>query len=212
LEATRASRSRLNRPQGFSQRGTDLAEENGAPSFEEIYEAYGEKVLNLAYRMTANEETARDLTQDIFLKVYESLTTFEQRSHIYTWIYRIAVNHIYNHLKRERRRQWFRLLDENVSDILREDELDPGFRERTQSQPPAADRMLESSERARVVWRTVQQLPVKYRVPLVLHHYEEMSYKEIAETMELSMSAVEARIHRAKKQLIRKLETLLKHL
>jgi RNA polymerase sigma-70 factor (ECF subfamily) len=55
----------------------------------------------------------------------------------------------------------------------------------------------------------IQTLGTKYRVPLVLHHYEELSYKEIAQTMGISLSAVEARIHRAKKQLIKKLEPWL---
>ena len=55
----------------------------------------------------------------------------------------------------------------------------------------------------------IQELPPKYRVPLVLHHYEGMAYKDIAAVMEISLSAVEARIHRAKKQLVKKLEPWL---
>ena len=65
------------------------------------------------------------------------------------------------------------------------------------------------AERARVVWNAVRALPAEYRVPLVLHHYDGMSYKDIAETMGLSLSAVETRIHRAKKKLIPKLEPWL---
>lgn len=176
-------------------------------SFEEIYEAYGGRILNLAFRFTRNEEVARDLTQDIFLKVYRNLESFEQRSQIYTWIHRIAVNHIVSHLKRERRHRWLDLLDSTVSELLHEQKLDPAFRDRTAAL--SADKKLEQSERERIVWEAVAALPVKYRVPLVLHHYEEMSYKEIAAMLDVSMSAVESRIHRAKKQLIKKLEPLL---
>lgn len=176
-------------------------------SFDEIYEAYGERILNLAFRFTRNEEIARDLTQDIFIKVFQNLESFEQRSHIYTWIHRIAVNHITNHLKRERRNLWLDLLDNTVSELLQADKLDPAFRDRIADLP--SDKILENSERERIVWEAVQTLSVKYRVPLVLHHYEEMSYKEIAAALDLSMSAVESRIHRAKKQLIKKLEPLL---
>ena len=176
-------------------------------SFESIYEAYGDKIINLAFRLSGNRETARDLTQEIFLKVYENLATFEGKSHIYTWIYRIAVNHIYNFLKKERRYKWLDLLDKSVGDSLRENQVDPGFR--TTNPSPSPESRLQTSERAEIVWKMIQTLATKYRVPLVLHHYEELSYKEIAQTMGISLSAVEARIHRAKKQLIKKLEPWL---
>jgi RNA polymerase sigma-70 factor (ECF subfamily) len=184
-----------------------LKSDSNSQSFESIYQAYGERILNLAFRLSGNRETARDLTQEIFIKIYENLATFEGKSHIYTWIYRIAVNHIYSHLKRERRYKWLDLLDKSVSDSLRKDQLDPGFR--MSSPSPSPQNGMQSSQRAEIVWNMIQSLPTKYRVPLVLHHYEELSYKEIAEAMGLSLSAVEARIHRAKKQLIKKLEPWL---
>lgn len=178
-----------------------MHEKPDAPTFEEIYETYAERILNLAYRFTGNEEVARDLTQDIFVKVYENLDKFEQKSHVYTWIYRIAVNHATNHLKRERRHRWISLMDQNVSDVIRE--------QRWRTTSPTTENKLEAAERANLVWATIQTLPAKYQVPLVLHHYEGLSYKEIAETMDLSMSAVESRIHRAKKRLVKELEPWL---
>jgi RNA polymerase sigma-70 factor (ECF subfamily) len=173
-------------------------------TFERLYESYAEKILNLAYRMTADEEAARDLTQDIFIKVYENFPAFERRSHVYTWIYRIAVNHIYNYIKRERRFRYTSFLDKSISDIFHEDMVDPVLQSHLSA--PSSERKMEADERAKLVWSMIQQLPAKYRVPLVLFHYEDMSYKEIAEAMGLSVSAVEARIHRARRQLIKKLE------
>jgi RNA polymerase sigma-70 factor (ECF subfamily) len=179
----------------------------GTPTFEEIYEAYADRVLNLAYRMTGNEDTARDLTQEIFIKVYEHLESFEHRSQVFTWLYRIAVNHITNHLNKEKRRRWLSLMEWKISDVFREEEAGAAF------DPPAkelpADKKLEADERAKLVWSMVQTLPVKYRAPLVLFHYDGMSYREIADTLGLSLSAVETRIHRAKKQLAGKLEPWL---
>lgn len=174
-----------------------------ATTFETVYETYAGDVLNLAFRMTADEDVARDLTQDIFVKVYQNLDSFERRSSLYTWIYRIAVNHIYNHLKRERRRRWVDLLDATVSEAIRgagEDAAAP-----TTPEVPA-DRRLEDNQRAEVVWRAVTSLPPKYRVPIVLYHYQGMSYKEIAEATGLTMSAVESRIHRGRKKLVTLLE------
>lgn len=181
-----------------------MPDQTDASTFDRVYETYADRILNLAFRMTGDEETARDLTQDIFLKVYEKLDTFERRSNIYTWIYRIAVNHIYNHLKRARRHRWLGLLDKSVEEVLGENEIDPGFT--VASSPPPADSTLEEAERADVVWRAIRSLPPKYQVPVVLYHYEGMSYKDIAEHTGLSMSAVETRIHRGRKKLIKLLE------
>jgi len=185
-------------------RGNELPDQTDATAFDQIYESYAAKILNLAYRMTRNEEVARDLTQDIFVKVYQNLDRFEERSNIYTWIYRIAVNHIYNHLKKERRHQWVDLLDKSVRDALSDDDataaVTPAGRE------PSAEAAVEDAERAEAVWRAIGELPPKYKVPIVLYHYQEMSYKEIAETMGLSISAVESRIFRGRHKLIKLLE------
>ena len=175
--------------------------------FEEVYESYAERILNLAHRFTRNEEAARDLTQDVFIKVYENLHKFQHKSHIYTWIYRIAVNHFTNYLKKEKRHTWVNLMNQKVSDLFRQGKTAPGFS--ADAAVPSSEHNLESSERAAIVWANIQELPPKYRVPLVLHHYEGMAYKDIAAVMGISLSAVEARIHRAKKQLVKKLEPWL---
>lgn len=175
--------------------------------FEDVYESYADRILNLAYRFAGDEDTARDLTQDVFVKVYENLHKFEHKSHVFTWIYRIAVNHFTNYLKKEKRHNWVSLMDHTVSDLFRQGKIHsvyPGS-----AVPPSSQQNMESAERAEIVWASVQTLPPKYRVPLVLHHYEGMAYKDIAAVMEISMSAVEARIHRAKKRLIKKLEPWL---
>ena len=107
-------------------------------------------------------------------------------------------------LKKERRQRWVPLMDSKISDVAREATIEPG--RWGSATVPSSERGLERSQRAQIVWDTIQTLKAKYRVPLVLHHYEGLSYKEIAEAMQISMSAVESRIHRAKKQLIKKLE------
>lgn len=178
-------------------------------SFEEVYERYGERVLNLAFRMTGNDETARDLAQDIWIKVFQCFDTFESRSDVFTWIHRITVNHVLNHLKRERRVRWMRILDRSVGEVLRDQDT---VRELERSTTPGADHIIEMNERAQHVWEAIQTLDPTYRVPLVLHHYEEMSYQQVADTLQLSMAAVEARIHRARKQLIKTLGPLLDEL
>jgi len=174
-------------------------------SFEQVYAEYGKRILNMLYGLTGDEESARDLTQDVFVKVHEKLHTFDGRSSIYTWIYRVAVNHALNVLKRERRYRWLDVLDVKIGDALQNERSDTPFGVGGFASP---DRKLEKKEREQVLWKALQSLKPKYRLPFQLHRYEEMSYKEIAEVMDLSMSAVEARIHRAKKMLIAELEPL----
>lgn len=79
--------------------------------FDELYEKYGNRILNMVYRMTGGEDVARDLSQDIFLKVYENLDDFNHQSSVYTWIYRIATNHTLNYLKKKNRYRWLDLLE-----------------------------------------------------------------------------------------------------
>lgn len=183
---------------------------NALMSFDEIYEQYSGRILNLAYRMTGQEEIARDLTQDIFIKVYENLDKFRGDSQIYTWLHRIAVNQILNHLKKSQRMKWLNLLDKPLSEAIKADQIVPSFWGSTGALRP--DRQLEKSEREKLIWQIVQSLPVKYRAPLILYRYEDMSYQEIADTMQLSMSAVETRLHRAKKELVKRLEPYLEEL
>jgi len=179
-------------------------------TLEALYERYGSRVLNLIHRMTGNEEVARDLAQDVWLRVHTGLDRFEARADVFTWIYRIAVNLTLNHLKREKRRRWIDVLDRSVGEVL------SGESEELVAPPPARtnrqDRALEQNESARHLWQAVQSLDPKYRVPIVLFHFEEQSYQQIADSMGLSMVAVQTRIFRGRKQLAKILGPLLNQL
>ncbi len=117
-------------------------------TFEEIYRQYSEKILNMAFRFTGNQETARDLTQDVFVKVYQNLENFQHRSQVYTWIYRIATNHFINYVKKERKWRWIQLLDKNIGELLRGSDSDLSGNLAGYSVPP--DRQLERAEREKL--------------------------------------------------------------
>jgi RNA polymerase sigma-70 factor (ECF subfamily) len=176
-------------------------------NFDALYERYGARVLNVIHRMTGNEDVSRDLAQDVWLRVYRNLPRFEARADVFTWIYRIAVNLTLNHLKREKRHRWVDLLDQSVGDVLGKADVDSLAAVPARVEP--ADQAIEHDQLARHLWDAVQALDPMYRVPIVLFHYENQSYQEIADAMGLSMSAVQARIFRARKQLAKSLGPLL---
>jgi RNA polymerase sigma-70 factor (ECF subfamily) len=176
-------------------------------TFDDMYQENADMVLNLAFRMTGKQEVARDLTQDIFIKVYEKSDSFREQSKISTWIYRIAMNHILNYVKREKRISFFDFMEQDTK----------AMREETgtywdQNLPTQPDKKLEEREKEIIVRHFVDQLAPKYKVPFLLFRYEDMSYQEIADQLKLSMSAVESRIFRAKKRLAEKLIPWQKHL
>ncbi len=180
---------------------------NGQMTFENIYQTYSERILNLVFRMTSNEEVARDLTQEIFIRVYRNLETFRQESQLYTWIHTIAVHHVLNYLKREKRLRWIPIMNPEQPELSIPGNLPR--QEAGHEGPEPADTVFEQKERTAIVLKALQTLAPKYRIPLILHHYEGISYRDISEILKISTSAVETRIHRAKKQLIRKLEPLV---
>ena len=189
-----------------------IARETQASSmkFEEIYQEYGKRVLNLAYRYTTNTEVARDLTQDVFIKVYQNLAGFQNRSQLYTWIYKITTNHCLNYLKRERKRRWFSLLDQKGSEIFTAETSEEAAR--LIQNPLTPEQILEKSQRENIIGKMIHSLPLKYRFPLILQRYEDLPIQEIANILSLTVAATETRIHRAKKLLIKKLQPYIDQL
>ncbi len=175
--------------------------------FDQIYHENAGRVLNLCFRMTGNEQAARDLAQDVWVKVLRNLSQFEGKSAVSTWLYRISVNHVKNYYKSEKRRRLREVLN---LDILRgwneiEEQVDdyPDPQGETPADP------LQQKERSRIVWEMVQKLPEKQKLPLILFRYEDLSYQEISEILGVSISSVESRLHRAKISLQKMLEPFI---
>jgi RNA polymerase sigma-70 factor (ECF subfamily) len=157
--------------------------------------------------MTGNHEVARDLAQDVWIRVHGRLDQFEARADVFTWIYRIAVNRTLNHLVGEKRRRWVRILDLTVGEAIHSDEAAPVA---LPALGPLPDRNVEDDQLSQHLWDAIQKLDPMYRVPLVLFHFEDQSYTQVGETMGISMRAAQARIIRARKQLKKIMGPLLK--
>ena len=168
-------------------------------AFKNFYEIYKDMVYNVCYRMLNNKQDAEDATQDVFVKAIRFIQKFRGGSKLSTWLYQIAVNTGLNYTRRKKIVAWLSL------DFLVE--KDEYFGENAQARP---DLELEKNELEAIVQQAIQSLPSRQRTAVVLQRYEGLSYKEIAEVMDTSLSAVESLLHHAKDNLAEKLTALLK--
>jgi len=170
-------------------------------AFKQLFEEYQHLVFNISYRMSGNQEEAEDTTQDVFIKIFHAIGKFRGEATLSSWIYRIAVNTC---LKRERRKK----LENWIS-------LEFLFQEKEQLQPVSPEetpaQQIEIAEKEQIVQKAIQSLPERQKTALILYRYENLSYEEIAAVMEISLSAVESLLHRAKDNLTKKLLPMKKY-
>ena len=137
---------------------------------------------------------AEDVTQEVFVQVFESIHQFKGDSRLSTWLYRIAVTKSLDQLRRKKRKKRFAFVQSIFG--MNEEEIgitDPGFYH------PGVS--LENKERSVVFFRALEKLPENQRTAFVLHKIEGQSYVEVAEIMNSSLSSVESLMHRAKMNL-----------
>jgi len=168
-------------------------------AFRQLIENHRQLVVNTCFGLVHNPEDAEDIAQDVFIEVFRSVHKFRADSKISTWLYRIAVNRSLNFIRDNKQRKWAQSV-ENVF-TLKKGKLSSMSSRETVS----PDTEMEDSERAKLLHKTIDSLPQNQRVAFTLNKYEDLSYKEIAAVMETSVSSVESLIHRAKKNLQKKL-------
>jgi RNA polymerase sigma factor (sigma-70 family) len=164
--------------------------ESDENAFEQLVKKYQHAVFNTIYRYLGNYEDVEDIAQEVFIKVWHKAKSFKGKSKFSTWLYRITVNHCLNY--RSMHKQKLVSLDE-----MTEKEQVP------ESLIVEVDH--EKRQKAEIVRKAVNTLPERQRIALILSQFEEKSYKEIAEIMGVSLSAVESLIFRAKQGLKKKL-------
>jgi len=172
-------------------------------AFRTLVELYQSSVLSACYRILGNQQDAEDVAQDVFVMVYRKAESFRGESGLSTWLYRIAVNLSLNRL---RRRKWDRLFGILTLSEAESEETIDRMEAPEQDRP---DRQLEANERSRILTDLLNTLPEKQRVAIILHKIEGLSHQEIAEILQISLSSVESLIHRAKRNLQKKLIPLL---
>lgn len=157
-------------------------------AFTELVYRYQDKVFRIAMGYLHNQEEAEDLSQEIFIVVYQSLHQYKGEAAFSTWLYRVSINTTLQHLRKIKRRTLF-------SRLLGKEE-GPGL---VSDQNPEKD--LLNKEAQKRVKSILSRLPTNQRTAFILKQYESLSQKEIARIMKISEGAVEALLQRAKKNL-----------
>jgi len=170
-----------------------------ANAFRQLFEQYQHLVFNICFRMTGKREDAEDITQDVFIKIFHGIGNFRGEAKLSSWIYRLTVNTCLKKVRRKKLESWISL-----------DFLFPDSEEPTREILP--DQQIENSETETLVQRAIQQLPAQQKTALILQRYENLSIEEIARVLEISLSAVDALLHRARENLTQKLLPFKKQL
>jgi len=160
-------------------------------SFEELVRRYQRPISAYVYRMVGNYESALDLTQEIFIKVYSSLRRYREEFKFSTWIYKIAHNSAVDHLRRNSTREQSLVVGPEG------DQFDLPV-ESTRLSP---EQESERKERRGEIESVVRTLPANYRELIILRHSQDLSYEEIVEVTGLPLGTVKNRLFRAREMM-----------
>ena len=176
----------------------ELAVRDDPEAFGEIVRRWERKIFALCFGMLGREDEARDAAQDAFINAYRSISRFRGDAKVSSWLHRIAVNQCLTVKRRQKSR---------AEEYLSEDD-EAESRVFVASPAGSPKNIAEKGERLRLVRQAVGALPQELREVIVMKEVEEMTFQEIAETLELPLSTVKSRLYTALKQLKMKLERL----
>ena len=158
-----------------------------------IVTRYRRKVFNVAYKFVGRHDMAEDLTQDVFLKIFKALGTFDRRANFQTWLISVSRNLCIDHYRSVRKER--EMLDRSI------DSADMSL----VSSEPDALVTLESGDRRAMLHRALARLPDTLRAAVLLRDIQELSYREIADRLALPEGTVKSRINRGRKELARQI-------
>jgi len=166
-----------------------LSGEKDQLAFRELVNQYRSKVISLAYGFVKNQEESEDIAQDVFIKIWRKAESFKGESSVSTWIHRITINSALNQLRKNKRNGFLH----DISSFLNLSSSETPYKE------------LVSKERNNIFYKAIGGLPENQGIALNLRHIQNLSYQEIAEIMNVSVSSIESLLFRAKKNLKKKL-------
>jgi RNA polymerase sigma factor (sigma-70 family) len=173
-------------------------------AFDRLILKYRERVFGIIYNLTSNREDTADLTQDAFIKAFQSIQRFGGQSSFFTWLYRIAVNSTLSHLRKSRLRAFFSLERVNTDEPVAK-EIVAALTDKT-----GADRDAFVRELQEKLNDAMQKLSIKHRTVVTLFEIDGLSHQEIAEIMDCSVGTVRSRLHYAKQLLQAELQPYMR--
>src|SRR5205814_1227692 len=176
-----------------------LVSRGDTSAFEELIERHQSLVAGTVARMLGSNSDVEDIAQQVFIRVWKSARRYVPRAKFTTWLLKITRNLVFNELRRSRRRPHVPLQSEPGAE-------DPPLKDETNLAPDAS---LLESELQRTVEEAILQLPESQRMALVLRRYEQLSYEQIAEVLDLSVPAVKSVLFRARTELRSRLSKYL---
>lgn len=168
----------------------ELLKKGDEAAFRIVVERWKDMVYNTVLSILQHPTEAEDVTQDVFVQVFESIGQFKGDAKFSTWLYRIAVTKALDLLRKKKRKKRFAFLQSLFG--INEEEIrhDAGF-----FHPGVA---LENKERAAELFKAIDKLPENQKTAFLLHKVEGLSYQEVAEVMETTVPAIESLMHRAR--------------
>ena len=151
-------------------------------AYEQIIDKYQKPIFNVAYRMICNREDAEDITQAVFVKAFEKLVTYNPRYKFFSWLYRMAINESLNFIDQKKHLQ--------------------DFDEKLVSLEKTPEELYDESEIQQNIQEALMSLKLEYRIVVVLRHYQDLSYHEIAQILDVPEKTVKSRLFSAR-QLLR---------
>jgi len=161
------------------------------PAFDYLVQKYRRPMISFMYRMARNAAVAEDLAQEVFLRVYRSRETYEASAKFTTWLYRIATNLAVNHARDTRHER------PEVQVSLDEPDEESGTTLELPDASPNAEQQIVHRERLLAIRRKIKALPEQQRLAVIMHKYQQMDYKQIADVLKKSESATKSLLFRA---------------
>lgn len=181
----------------------DKAIKGDQSAYERLMKKYYKLVNNLIYRMIYNKDDVEDLTQEAFIKAFNSLEKFDHQFAFSTWLYKIASNNCIDYLRKKKL---------NTISIDKEiDGEDEDLRFEIPDNDYVPDRNILETEKQAILEDAIESLPEKYKSVILLRHQDDMEYEEIAKKLKLPLGTVKAHIFRGRELLNKYLKDKLHH-
>lgn len=164
-------------------------QEGDREAFRVLLERYEGMVFDLTHQYADSPEDAEDLAQDIFLKAYRRISGLRNPDRFASWLYGLALNHCRDYAKNVRRETYaFSHTDQTGADIMADS-------------TKAQDERLVAEERSEQLWAALEELSATYATPFLLKYRDGLTYKAMSKRLDVSVSALKVRVHRARKKL-----------